>query len=233
MAWFNGRPFLNMAPLVIRRPSRHLSYISLYVPFLWSLSVSTSELNCVTFQPEKSWEDFIESQLRPMVYLLQSTIMHGFTLDGSRGVYTLAESAEIKFWYTRILLHCRMIILSLHEEIPSEFNDWGMPAIPAACLPGESVALFKRCTRSASPSASPAPITSNAPYLGTSYSPSFCAHAKLESFANPDWTTPHMIDADHVAKDDGSTDPAVKIDWGRALRSVGFSRQRDGYRPLL
>ncbi|KAJ6534913.1 hypothetical protein B0H19DRAFT_1080322 [Mycena capillaripes] len=188
-----------MAPLVIHRPLRHLSYISLYVPFLWNLSVSTSELNRVTFESVKSWEDFIEGRLQPTVYLLQSAIIHGFTLDGSR-------------------------------EIPSEFNDWGMPAIPAACLPGESVALFETLYRIGLslgfPRSNhqqchlsrdillPLVLCAREAQILRKSRLDYAAYDRYGQLLDPGSSRlSPSTDADRVVKDDGGADPAVKIEW--------------------
>jgi hypothetical protein len=95
-----------MHQLIIRAPGKKAPVISRFLPMLRALSLSTEELESSPWLPTERWSEFFEYRLRPMVYCVHAAVTQDFTLVGPKGVYSLLELEQIKYWVGRILQHC-------------------------------------------------------------------------------------------------------------------------------
>lgn len=83
-----------------------VSRIFLHGPILRRLSLPVHELDADHWSPVESFPDFFQYRLRPLVYFLHSAVTHGFEKEVDLANYSAPELCEIRYWLTRVLLHC-------------------------------------------------------------------------------------------------------------------------------
>ncbi|KAJ7435086.1 hypothetical protein B0H11DRAFT_2257574 [Mycena galericulata] len=97
----------------VRAESVQFGTIFKYRDRLRDLSLLPGELEAFLWAPAESWPEFLEKRLRPMIYYLHAAVTHDFTLVGPKGHYFSGEKTEILEWLEEVLLHCRLVLLSL------------------------------------------------------------------------------------------------------------------------
>ncbi|KAJ7441708.1 hypothetical protein FB451DRAFT_1190895 [Mycena latifolia] len=132
-----------MCQTVIRKPGGDVPLILQYAPRMECISLSEYELSSFSWYPAESYPIFFENRLRPLVYFLHSAVMHGFTLKGRRGVYTVDEFEAIQYWVEKVVRHCRLAQMGRSDITCRYVDDLAVPHPPAWEVPGEAVAMFE------------------------------------------------------------------------------------------
>ncbi|KAJ7444147.1 hypothetical protein B0H11DRAFT_2250296 [Mycena galericulata] len=114
-----------------------------YCDCLCDLSLLPGELEAFPWASAESWPEFLEKCLRPMIYYyLHAAVTHDFTLVAPKGHYFSGEKAEILEWLEEVLLHCRLILLSLFPPITKFLDDVKILLPEPWEVPGEATAMF-------------------------------------------------------------------------------------------
>ncbi|KAJ7605632.1 hypothetical protein DFH06DRAFT_1150480 [Mycena polygramma] len=118
-------------------------HIFLHEPILRRLSLPVHELDANHWAPVESFPDFFQYRLRPLVYFLHSAVTQGFEKEVALANYSAPEISEIRYWLTRIILHCRLLDLAKSAYIVQYLDDWAIPFPAEFDYPGESVVMFE------------------------------------------------------------------------------------------
>ncbi|KAJ7609252.1 hypothetical protein DFH06DRAFT_1148648 [Mycena polygramma] len=118
-------------------------HIFLHGPILRRLSLPVYELDANHWAPVESFPDFFQYCLRPLVYFLHSAVTQGFEKEVVLANYSAPEISEIRYWLTRIILHCRLLDLAKSAYIIQYLDDWAIPFPAEFDYPGESVVTFE------------------------------------------------------------------------------------------
>ncbi|KAJ7890894.1 hypothetical protein B0H14DRAFT_3700499 [Mycena olivaceomarginata] len=78
-----------------------------------------------------------------MIYFVHAAVTHNFTLVGAKGVYLLVELDHIKYWVGRVLLHCRLVLLSRCAIRSVYMDDVCIRYPPVIGMPGKATAMFE------------------------------------------------------------------------------------------
>ncbi|KAJ7601451.1 hypothetical protein DFH06DRAFT_1352837 [Mycena polygramma] len=118
-------------------------HIFLHGPILRRLSLPVHELDANHWAPVESFPDFFQYRLRPLVYFLHSAVTQGFEKEVALANYSAPEISEIRYWLTRIILHCCLLDLAKSAYIVQYLDDWAIPFPAEFDYPGESVVMFE------------------------------------------------------------------------------------------
>ncbi|KAJ7503600.1 hypothetical protein B0H11DRAFT_2222224 [Mycena galericulata] len=127
---------------MVRAESVQFGTIFKYRDRLRDLSLLPGELEAFPWAPAESWPEFLEKRLRPMIYFLHAAVTHDFSLVGPKGHYFPGEKTEILEWLEEVLLHCRLVLLSLFPPVTEFLDDVKIPLPESWEMPGEATAMF-------------------------------------------------------------------------------------------
>ncbi|KAJ6553763.1 hypothetical protein DFH09DRAFT_1318788 [Mycena vulgaris] len=133
-------PAILPCPLMTIQPK---GTIFKYNEQLSRITLLPQELDSYPWRPDEPWPAFFEKRLRPMVYFVHAAATHDFTLVGRKVFYGREEYAELCYWLEKILMHCRLLLLSRSETSSQYSGDWGLPFPFAWEIPGKSTVMFE------------------------------------------------------------------------------------------